>query len=161
IRQGSLPITSSRKVQRARAKELYMTKSLDLVIHQGEPIKGSDAAALMTQTGKILTEIWSEIFKKSDVSPNSDFFSLGGDSLDATRMLSLIQARLLAKLTMEELYENSSLSTLANFIDEHGSCHNPDPHILKTYQEIAPLSLPQQRLWFINELAKNNGLLNI
>lgn len=53
-----------------------------------------------------------------DVMKSDDFFTLGGDSLTAIDLISLIQKQYQIKLELIALFENKTLDELANVIIE-------------------------------------------
>jgi NAD(P)-dependent dehydrogenase (short-subunit alcohol dehydrogenase family) len=62
---------------------------------------------------QILGEIWSELVGIANLGADDDFFALGGHSLMATRMLSRIEVRFGIKLKLHDVFESSTIRTLA------------------------------------------------
>lgn len=59
-----------------------------------------------------IVQIFIRVLKNPDVTSNSDFFDLGGDSLLATRVLSAIARGSGAELTWEDFIEEPSAEGL-------------------------------------------------
>jgi acyl carrier protein len=59
-----------------------------------------------------IVQIFRRVLETIDVSPQSDFFELGGDSLLATRVLSAIARDFGAELTWEDFIDNPSAAGL-------------------------------------------------
>ncbi|MCP4157828.1 MAG: hypothetical protein GY757_59510, partial [bacterium] len=65
-----------------------------------------------------LTEIWTKILKipRETIGIDSDFFQLGGHSLKATRMVTVIHKEFAVNISLAEIFKNPSIRTLANNI---------------------------------------------
>ncbi|MGX1778639.1 amino acid adenylation domain-containing protein [Nocardia brasiliensis] len=95
------------------------------------------------------------------VGIEDNFFTLGGDSLLAMRVIARINAVDGAELSMRDLFEAPSVAELAgrlsNSVTRTGrpllpTEDRPDP---------IPLSLAQQRLWFVNALDRTSSAYNV
>ena len=65
-----------------------------------------------------LKKIWQGIFPTADIDEDSDFFELGGTSLNAVRLSGNFNLETGIVLDIADIYEYSVLSELA----EHLSC---------------------------------------
>ncbi|MBQ9809242.1 MAG: acyl carrier protein [Ruminococcus sp.] len=65
-----------------------------------------------------LKKIWQGIFPAADIDEDSDFFELGGTSLNAVRLSGDLNRETGIVLDIADIYEYSVLSELA----EHLSC---------------------------------------
>ena len=72
-----------------------------------------DYAAPRTEIEQALAQIWESILKVTPVGLNDNFFDLGGHSLLATQVTARVRQMLLVDLPLRELFEASSLQTLA------------------------------------------------
>ncbi|MEO1801928.1 MAG: amino acid adenylation domain-containing protein, partial [Cyanobacteria bacterium J06629_2] len=98
----SFPLTANGKIDRQALLEL------DIVRSQPSEI----SLQPRTETELKLTKIWSEILNMETVSTNSNFFSLGGDSILAIQIIAKAnQAGI--KLTPKQLFENQTIAELA------------------------------------------------
>ena len=70
-----------------------------------------------TGTERRLADLWSEVLKIPTVRATDDFFSLGGDSIQAMRFVMRAAASGLT-VTLSQLADAPSLATLARAIDE-------------------------------------------
>jgi acyl carrier protein len=68
-----------------------------------------------------LREIFADLLacSQADISADSDFFEMGGDSLKAGRLLSLIRKEFNVRLPIGMLFTNSSMSSLCTLVEEH------------------------------------------
>ncbi|MFR7443637.1 MAG: condensation domain-containing protein [Sellimonas intestinalis] len=71
-----------------------------------------------TATEKELCKIWEEIFCKKSIGITENYYSLGGDSLLATRMLTKIKARFLVKFSIADIMGRKTIREQAERIDE-------------------------------------------
>ncbi len=81
-------------------------------------------------TASHLMEIWSRILRIPNVTPDSDFFELGGDSLTAVGMFLEIEKRLDRRLPITAIYDAPTVASLAELIEGEA---NP------TYNHFVPL----------------------
>ncbi|MFA0812914.1 amino acid adenylation domain-containing protein [Microbulbifer epialgicus] len=106
-----------------------------------------------------LSEIWRVNLGLSKLSIHHKFFDLGGTSLTAMKTLGEIYRELEAEISIQEFYQNDTISALASHIDRVLSTAN------KSYQEITaaptqnnyPLSKQQKSLWLNEALAEQPG----
>jgi acyl carrier protein len=61
-------------------------------------------------------EIWMKVFKIERTDTSMDFFTFGGSSLQAARIISRIRKKLEVKLKMVDLLNNSSLENLIKVV---------------------------------------------
>ncbi|MDC5825306.1 amino acid adenylation domain-containing protein [Vibrio europaeus] len=100
-----------------------------------------------------LRDIWHELLGVEHIGTEDTFFDLGGDSLLATRLVSLIRQRCGVEVSIEQIYQSADFAGLATLL-EAGSDHVMLPAIAAVPRDgQLPLSFAQQRLWFIDQLA--------
>jgi amino acid adenylation domain-containing protein len=78
----------------------------------------ADAAHELTATEAALAAIWSEILGLDGLSPDDDFFDVGGHSLKVTRLVALIHDRLGVTVPLAAVFRAPRLRDLARFIVE-------------------------------------------
>ncbi|HST62208.1 MAG TPA: amino acid adenylation domain-containing protein, partial [Longimicrobium sp.] len=111
--------------------------------------RGYEAPARGTETA--LAEIWSELLGVDRVGAQDSFFELGGHSLSAVRMLSRVRQVLDVDVALVELFQRPVLADFARGVDGAARAE------LSAIEPVAqggslPLSFPQQRLWFLEQL---------
>lgn len=81
---SQIPLTANGKVDREAITRL-IAEQLELAAHAGEklPISG--------EAETVLAQLWCELLAVPHVAASDNFFSLGGDSLVATRLMSRLQ----------------------------------------------------------------------
>ena len=64
-----------------------------------------------------IANIWKEILGVQDVTPDEDFFELGGTSLHAARVVTKTRAAFGVKLSAQTLLEHPTLAAFAAQVD--------------------------------------------
>ncbi|MCP5051083.1 MAG: amino acid adenylation domain-containing protein, partial [bacterium] len=108
-------------------------------------------------TQEKLASIWSQVLgiEAGSLGIDSDFFQLGGHSLNATRAISRIYKELDVKIPLSELFKSPSIRELARFIGDHIIADEPQgfqgisPAEKKEYY---PLSSAQRRLYILQQM---------
>jgi len=109
-----------------------------------------------------LADLFTEILGVSRVHREDDFFQLGGHSLLATRTMIRIRQQFHVELPLRALFENPVLSDLAGLIDSYFDEERlPPPRPAPRPPEGMPLSLEQERLWFLDCLYPGDTRYNM
>ena len=58
----------------------------------------------------------------NDITFKSDFFEMGGDSMKAGRLLSILRKELNVRVPISSLFQNSKVKDLCDIVNEHLSC---------------------------------------
>ncbi len=95
------------------------------------------------------------------VGADDDFFALGGNSLIATQLVSRIGAALDARVSVRVVFEAPSVAALAARVEEHVGAGGGVPLVAQERPEQIPLSLAQQRMWFLNRFDPGSAVNNI
>ncbi len=109
-----------------------------------------------------LAEIWSELLQLpvSAVSATANFFELGGHSLLSVRLISAIQARLDADISIRQVFDCPTLELMAALIEQASeSAATAIPLVDRQQPMLA--SYAQQRLWFIDQLEQGSQHYNM
>ncbi|ORX80514.1 acetyl-CoA synthetase-like protein [Anaeromyces robustus] len=90
-----------------------------------------------TETEKLICHIYSKLLNidENEIGKNNDFFELGGDSLNAIRLISMIEKELNIKLNIKEIYEHSLIIDLSKYIEEilNNNDKSKDVEIIKKH----------------------------
>ncbi|HEY53307.1 MAG TPA: amino acid adenylation domain-containing protein, partial [Caldilineae bacterium] len=150
----ALPLTPNGKLDRRRLPEPRWD----------ERISEQEFVAPRTPIEEILLGIWQEVLGISHISVLDDFFELGGHSLLATQLMSRIRAAFEIELPLRNIFENSTIATLAEAVDiaqRSASGVLPPPILPAPHDGPQPVSFAQQRLWFLDQLEPNSPYYNI
>jgi amino acid adenylation domain-containing protein len=150
----AVPLTPNGKVDRRALPppDLHGTHSEVGYIAPDNPIE------------ELIAGIWCEVLKVERVGALDNFFELGGHSLLATQIISRLREALQAEVPLRLLFETANLRELARSIE--ASLLNEQglqaPPIQTVSRDMAlPLSFPQQRLWFLDQMSPGNNSYNI
>jgi amino acid adenylation domain-containing protein len=138
----AMPLTSNGKLDR---NALPASDATALSVREYEAPRDEIEATLAT--------IWQELLHVQQVGRHDNFFELGGHSLLAAQLVSRLRTALNVELPLRELFATSSLSALADSVRAAGA--STMGRILPADRnQPLPLSLAQQRLWFLDQLDK-------
>ncbi|WJM63972.1 amino acid adenylation domain-containing protein [Bacillus amyloliquefaciens] len=103
------------------------------------------------ETERQLAQIWEELFGLDRVGRSDRFLALGGNSLQATLMLSKVQKTFHQKVSIGQFFNHQTVKELASFIqNEKKVMHLP----MKAAEKKAhyPTSPAQQRVYFLHQM---------
>jgi len=107
-----------------------------------------------------LANIWQMILGIDQVGISDDFFELGGDSLKAAAMISIIHKNLNVKLALAEVFNKPHIRKLAAFIQEEKQDRFTAIQPVEK-QEYYPLSPAQKRLYIMQQMDPQITAYNI
>ncbi|HEY0372238.1 MAG TPA: amino acid adenylation domain-containing protein, partial [Thermoanaerobaculia bacterium] len=142
VELDTFPLTPNGKVDR---KALPAPEATALTTHEYEAPENAIEQTLAT--------LWQDLLRVERVGRHDNFFELGGHSLLAVQLISHIRAALNVELPLRELFGATSLSALAEAVRAAGATTLGKIAIADRSQPL-PLSLAQQRLWFLDQLDK-------
>jgi amino acid adenylation domain-containing protein len=124
---------------------------------------GQGLVAPRTPTETTLAELWSVLLDCRPIGVTVSFFELGGQSLQATQLMSRIRASFQVDLSLRSLFETPTIAALAQQIDSAIGTTTPSaPPLTPVPRDKAlALSFAQQRLWFLDQLAPGNPFYNL
>jgi amino acid adenylation domain-containing protein len=140
VQLDRLPLTANGKLDR---QALPAPEATALSAREYEAPQGEIEQALAA--------LWAELLRVERVGRHDRFFELGGHSLLAVQLVSQIRATLGVELPLRELFAGSSLSALAEAVRAAGASTMGRIQRADRDQPL-PLSLAQQRLWFLDQL---------
>lgn len=165
LKPGSLPKTSSGKLQRKLYRKMYANGELDALSLAGSrPVSSSlqprasngqaDALAMF------VTEHVAQLagMPSSAVTlerPCSDF---GLDSLRIMQLIQRVRDRFGLELEVESMFSRMSLREVCARAEPVAS---PAPLVAQSLEVRSPLCVNQQALWFLKSLAPNNPAYNL
>ena len=106
----AIPRTTTGKLDRRR---LPRTEEADVV-------RDESADAPADPTEDAIAAIWSNLLGVSPVPVTADFFSIGGHSLAATRLIGRIRQAFGVELTVRDVFSAPTVRELARRVDEAG-----------------------------------------
>ncbi|HEX8094709.1 non-ribosomal peptide synthetase [Jatrophihabitans sp.] len=113
VELSRLPVTVNGKVDRDALPEVV-------------PAAGQEADARPAGLPGAVAGLWAEVLGVSPAAGTDDFFSLGGHSLAATRLLGMLRARYGQQVPSGIVYDHPVLDALVDALRELGVADSPD-----------------------------------
>ncbi|MGW5918026.1 amino acid adenylation domain-containing protein [Nocardia fluminea] len=109
---------------------------------------------------ELVARTFEQVLEVDRVGVDDDFFALGGDSLSASMVVARIGAALDARVPVRSVFEAPTvggLAVLAAAVRGGGRL----PLLPGMHPDAVPLSLAQQRMWFLNRFEPDSAVHNI
>ncbi|WP_229719240.1 condensation domain-containing protein, partial [Nocardia jinanensis] len=114
-----------------------------------------------TPIEEIVAGVFAEVLGVQRVGADDDFFALGGNSLIATQVAARLAAALDTQVPVRLLFEASTVTALAA-VAETATGRGDLPVLARRERpERVPLSLAQQRMWFLNRFDQQSAAYNL
>jgi amino acid adenylation domain-containing protein len=141
----------------------------------------AETTAPATATEALLTRVWKEVLEKSEIGTEENFFDIGGNSINALRVMARVYDLFQVELPVHVLFEASTVRTLSTYIEngrlevgllpqcddgevitkgntQNGSITRAPRESLRIR---GPMSFAQERLWFLEQLEPGLPLYNV
>jgi aryl carrier-like protein len=140
VRMEMLPLTSNGKVDRKALPE-----------PEEDAFAKLEYEAPRGEIENVLAGIWTDVLNLERIGRQDNFFHLGGHSLLVMRVSARLRQALGMEVPIRDLFAQPVLADLARFLES--VAHKALPAITKTnHGNYIPLSLAQQRLWFLAQM---------
>ncbi|EEG7920414.1 amino acid adenylation domain-containing protein [Salmonella enterica subsp. enterica serovar Newport] len=140
IQISQIPLTANGKVDR-EAISRQIAERLEQAAHAGEPQPISGEAETL------LAQLWRELLAVPQVAASDNFFSLGGDSLVATRLMSRLQQAGF-RGALSSLFSTPELRPFAASLKREATAQQPVlTHDATCRYQPFPLTDVQQAYW--------------
>src|SRR5690606_33259021 len=119
-----------------------------------EPVFATDAGyrAPRTHAEQIVANIFADVLSQERVGIDDNFFDLGGNSLVATQVVARVGAAFGTRVGVRTLFETPTVAGLAARAESASATEEARPPLVaRELPDRVPLSLAQQRMWFINQ----------
>lgn len=137
-----LPLSPSGKVDRAALPNPPV---------QGPSRETASAVAPSSELEDLILQAWQQALGTNQISPQDDFFTLGGHSLKALQMIRGLQQRLGPSVSLDSIFTHpvfsDFVSALANLQGKKGAK--------------APLTAAQEQLWLIDQIEGSSHQYNL
>ena len=134
----ALPLTPNGKLDRATLSRT------------DPPLSASAAATPRTETEQAVAAAFGRVLGIATVGAQDDFFVLGGHSLNAVEVVSLLRPEFGTRITVALLFERPRVAGLAAALTgESGSA--AAEVIVPGRTDVAPLSIVQQKFWELEQ----------
>ncbi|WP_288048815.1 condensation domain-containing protein, partial [Nocardia sp.] len=114
-----------------------------------------------TPVEEIVADVFADVLGAARVGLDDDFFALGGNSLSATQVAARLSAALDTELGVRELFDASTVVALAARVESRAGAGARTALAPQQRPDRVPLSLAQQRMWFLNRFDPESTVDNI
>ncbi|MFE3443857.1 non-ribosomal peptide synthase/polyketide synthase [Nocardia sp. NPDC059180] len=142
----ALPLTANGKLDRSALPE--------------PDIETMPSRAPSTPFEEIVAGVFADVLGVGRVGADDDFFARGGNSLLATQVAVRIGTALGTTVPVRALFEAPTVAGLAA-LAAHGADHARPALVARPRPDRIPLSLPQQRMWFLNQFDTDSAAYNV
>ncbi|WP_433727959.1 amino acid adenylation domain-containing protein [Nocardia sp. CA-129566] len=105
-----------------------------------------------TPVEQIVAGTFGDVLGVARVGLDDDFFELGGNSLLATQVTARLDAALDTELAVRDLFHAATVAAFAAVVERTAGSGRGRPRLIAGERpELIPLSLAQQRYWFLNQ----------
>ncbi|MFI2508377.1 condensation domain-containing protein, partial [Streptomyces sp. NPDC018972] len=125
---------------------------------QPSPAEGVSAGRPHTPQVDIVRGIAAEVLEVEEVGADDNFFLLGGRSLHITRLVSRMRRVFQVEIPLRKVFENPTVAGLIEQLDSARGARKP--LVAAGRPAEIPLSPAQQRLWFLNQLGRQDAVYN-
>ncbi|WP_276568220.1 non-ribosomal peptide synthetase [Xanthomonas euroxanthea] len=115
----------------------------------------ADYAEPHTPLQRTLAGIFADVLRLDRVGLHDSFFELGGNSLLAMRIVTQLRSQLAIDVPLRAIFEHPAISGLETEVEQHLDRVSQEPGAPlrpRLGWEHIPLSFPQERLWFLEQL---------
>ncbi|WP_422775841.1 amino acid adenylation domain-containing protein [Pseudomonas mediterranea] len=140
VHLDALPLTANGKLDRRALPEPGL-----------EALASKAYEAPQGDTEVAIAEIWKNLLHLDQVGRHDGFLELGGHSLLTVQLQARLHQDLGAEIDLRTLFAQTSLSELARHVEQAGQTRLQAIAVVSRDQPL-PLSLAQQRLWFLDQL---------
>ncbi|GAA3463671.1 condensation domain-containing protein [Saccharothrix longispora] len=111
-----------------------------------------------------VAQVWQEVLGEEGLTPDSDYFALGGTSIAGISVLRALERDFDVRLTFADLYAHPTVRALAGRVAElreAGGTSAPDVLAPVPRGGALPVSFGQEQLWYLDRLDPGTPLYNI
>jgi acyl-CoA synthetase (AMP-forming)/AMP-acid ligase II/acyl carrier protein len=123
LRRTDIPVAGSGKIQRGSLAEMLAPELAGQLARAEQAAAAPDGrTAPRTPVEAMVKGLWSLVLKRDDIGVADDFMTLGGDSMAAMALLSLVEDSLGVAITPAELFTDvTTIEAMATAIGERTS----------------------------------------
>lgn len=123
VKKEQILRTGTGKIQRLKLKEKFEQGDFqDIIESIKKQLQENLANSFISPSNDIenkLAGVWEEILKIEKVGINDDFFSLGGNSLLATQLVTKISDQLNIDIPVKIIFEKNTIRKIVNYINHN------------------------------------------
>ncbi|WP_152447813.1 non-ribosomal peptide synthase/polyketide synthase, partial [Rhodococcus triatomae] len=146
---AEVPTTPAGKVDR---RSLPAPEFAALAAEYREPV---------TETERLVAAVYAEVLGVDRVGADDDFFSLGGNSLSATRVVARLGEARGTSVGVRMLFDAPVVHALASALASQVPREDRPALVAGPRPDRIPLSTAQSRMWFLNRFDTESAAYNI
>lgn len=127
---------------------------------QPRPSLSTAYAAPTNTTQQTLVRIWQEFFGIQQPGIHDDFFELGGDSLKALTLLTRVHKEFNVEIPVTDIFNSPTIQGISRIIHRTGKSRYAAIKSIEQ-REYYPLSSAQKRMYFLQQVQKENIFYNL
>lgn len=118
----------------------------------------------------VIMQIWKDVLKSDDISPEDDFFDIGGHSLNGTQVLNRIYKHFAVDVDMDDFFEYGTLKSQCDLVKSRIEMLNKTtvpfnpanaPILPLPLQEDYATSDIQRTFWMNSQLQQDSRIYNL
>jgi len=156
---GSVPKTSSGKLQRSLSRQLYLEGGFTVWGSAGQPANAAEPEN--TELTAKIARLMSDVLGVEHIKSTDDFFWLGGHSLMATQLASRIRDVLGVELPLRTIFAAPTPRLLAAAVTQAAASPHRGPVERVPRNGQLALSFSQERMWLLHQLDPNSAAYNV
>ncbi|HEX2867285.1 MAG TPA: amino acid adenylation domain-containing protein [Ignavibacteriales bacterium] len=125
-------------------------------------LKGKEAGRY-TELETAIAQVWGNVLGYGELSVSDNYYDLGGDSIQAIKIISHLEKKLKQQITIADLFNHLSILELAEFLNSKTGQTAQMPEddsgqlVIKPAEENSyyPVSSAQRRLFILDKLTKD------
>ncbi|MCT7967818.1 AMP-binding protein [Laspinema sp. D1] len=119
LKTGSIPKTSSGKIQRHACRQYFMEGGFDSIANWSlKTATAEEYAVPQSEYELMLMQIWKKVLRVGVIGINDNFFECGGDSLKAAEVLAEVEVKFDENLPLSALLENPTIAQCARCLSQ-------------------------------------------
>ena len=123
--------------------------------------ESSSSRAPATPIEEIIAGVYADVLRLDRVGADDDFFGIGGNSLIAMQVVARLSAALDTTVTVRQVFEAPTVAMLATRVEAGTGSGGRIALTPRPRPDRIPLSLAQQRMWFLNRFSPESAAYNL
>jgi len=123
-------------------------------------LKAASSMSFADETEEKLATVWKVVLGVDKIGVDDNFFSLGGHSLKATKLITRIHKEFDVRLELKTVFSHPTIAGLAVII-RRANKEKYEPITIQPVRKDYNTSYAQRRLWILNQLEEDKIAYNI
>lgn len=115
-----MPLNRNGKVDRKQVKDILQRERTE------ETVNAENGTGDFTKLENVIRQEWKKLLFVDQIDKEQSFFEAGGDSLLATRFITIIKEKYLVDLTLGEMFDHTKIKDIAALIESKTVAESDD-----------------------------------